>query len=114
MARIQVLDQGADFRWRLCGERVQAVLGLRLARRCLSEVEADLPCGGNFRELLEEVVRERAPVVYKMDYDRSIRPPARAEDDRPVTACGGLFPFRDARSERPYAVSDLLWIVRYR
>lgn len=64
MALIDVLDDARDFRWRLTGERVGAMLGTRLAGQRLSALEAKVGDWVLFRELLGQVVRYRAPRFY--------------------------------------------------
>ena len=64
MALLDVVDGGRDYRWRLSGERVSALMGTRLTGKRLSELEAQLGDAGLFRGLLDQVVRYRAPRFY--------------------------------------------------
>ena len=77
MALIDVLNTGADYRWRLCGERVAMMLGTRLKGKRLSELEAQLGDGMAFRGLLDQVVRYRAPRFYVMRHTTLVGTPKR-------------------------------------
>lgn len=61
---VDVLDDGSDYRWRLCGEFAAFVMGTSLAGKRLSAIEADLGEAVLFREALDEVVTGGRPFFY--------------------------------------------------
>jgi hypothetical protein len=64
LSLIDAVDGGRDYRWRLCGEQVFTVLGMRVGGRLISGIEAELGEAVLFREALDEVVADRAPLFY--------------------------------------------------
>lgn len=102
MALIDVLDGGRDYRWRLSGERVSALMGTRLTGKRLSELEAQLGDAVLFRGLLDQVRRYRAPRFYVLRHSTlmgALR-----------LTFGVLLPLRHgvSRADAPAPVSTLL------
>jgi hypothetical protein len=102
MALIDVLDGGRDYRWRLTGERVSALMGTRLTGKRLSELEAQLGDAVLFRGLLDQVTRYRAPRFYVLRHSTLLGAPRQT--------FGVLLPLRHAssRADAPAPVSTLL------
>ncbi|WP_027289440.1 PAS domain-containing protein [Rhodovibrio salinarum] len=99
---IEVVEDGDDYRWRLCGEHAAQVMGTGLAGRCLSEVEVEAGSGVLFRQALNDVVREQSPLFYVLRH-------------RTVTGCrkrsyGVLLPLRDA-DDRPQTTAPVRYIL---
>lgn len=102
MALIDVLDGGHDYRWRLCGERVSTMLGTRLTGKRLSELEALMGDGVQFRGLLDQVVGYRVPRFYVLRHRTLVGMPKRTY--------GVLLPMRRAPSpaDAPAPVATIL------
>jgi hypothetical protein len=67
---IDVIDGGADYRWRLSGEQAIETMGLRLTGRRLSGVECEM-IGGEavaFRNVVDRVVASGTAVFYETGY----------------------------------------------
>ena len=91
---IEALEGGADYYWRLCGEYAARVMGTSLARKRISQVEAELGEGVLFRLALNDVIKQWEPMFYVLRH-------------RAMTGCmkrsyGVLLPLRDG-AEGPRA-----------
>ncbi|MDZ7712774.1 MAG: PAS domain-containing protein [Rhodovibrio sp.] len=102
MALIDLLDGGRDYRWRLSGERVSALMGTRLTGKRLSELEAQVGDAVLFRGLLDQVTRYRAPRFYGLRHSTVMGAPRQT--------FGVLLPLRRGPSpaEAPAPVSTIL------
>lgn len=88
MTIFDVLDNGADYRWRLCGEYALKVIGAQLRHRRISDLETELGEAVLFRDALNWVVSERQPLFYALRH-RTIRGGLKR-------SYGVLLPLRDA------------------
>lgn len=61
---IDVIRDGADYRWRLAGEKANEANGTSLSGRYLSETEALQPDQAIYRSLLDQVTRTCEPLFY--------------------------------------------------
>ncbi len=102
MALIDVLDGGRDYRWRLSGERVSALMGTSLTGKRLSELEAQLGDAVLFRGLLDQVTRYRAPRFYVLRHGTLMGAP-RQTFGVLLPLCHGSSP-----ADQPAPVSTLL------
>ena len=56
---IEVIKSTNDYKWVLVGERIPGIVGMRLKDKCLSQIEEQVGEIVLFRDLLEQVKRER-------------------------------------------------------
>jgi hypothetical protein len=61
---MDVIGDGADYSWRLCGEQATEIMGRPLTGRTLTEIEADLGDTTLFRLALDDVVESTEPLFY--------------------------------------------------
>lgn len=109
LSLIELLEHGADYYWRLCGEQATYVIGTRLAGKRLSTIEDELNEAVYFRWALDDVAEYAEPMFYVLRH--------RTVGGCPKRTYGVLLPLCDAQDvarggERPvrYALGACDWV----
>jgi hypothetical protein len=68
LSLVDVIQDSADYRWRLSGEKANDAMGVSLRGRFLSEIEALQPDQTLYRSLLDQVIRNCEPLFYVIRY----------------------------------------------
>lgn len=99
---IEVIESTNDYKWVLVGERMPGIVGTRLKDNFLSQIEEQVGEIVLFRDLLEQVKRERKPLFYILRH--------RTTDGSRKRSYGVLLPLRDRElgDETPVVVASIL------
>jgi len=99
---IEVIESTNDYKWVLVGERIPGVVGTRLKDKYLSQIEKQVGEIVLFRNLLEQVTKEKKPLFYILRH--------RTTDGSRKRSYGVLLPLRDREREddTPVAVASIL------